>query len=186
MHIRSVEQLRNRPIKKAERRAGPAVALHALLFFVSLSVLLAACGKKGPPRPPEAIAPDPIEFFEARGTVDGVQLRWQAPQRDASGEPLTDLAGFVVQRNRYSKERSPDFEEIALIEVRPEDGEEQAPSRKPVSYAYEDSDVQPGSQYEYMVLPINDDGVEGRPASVLRVTFIGEASVVETFAPGAQ
>lgn len=154
-----------------------------LCVCVVLLVLAVSCGKKGSPKPPEAIAPSPVKYFALRGTVDSVILTWQAPDEDASGNTLTDLAGFAVKRNDYVKDKRPDFEEIAEIPVAEVGEGEDADVLEPVEYSYTDTSVEPGKQYEYLVVPVNEDGVEGATTSVMRVTFVGESSVFESFQP---
>jgi hypothetical protein len=91
----------------------------------------------------------------------------------------------VVKRSVYDKEERPDFEDIATVDA-PLDLTADVPNAekeavKKVEYVYRDTDVEAGKTYEYVVLPINDSDVEGGAAAVLRVTFIGNASVIENF-----
>ncbi|MCB0322209.1 MAG: hypothetical protein KDD69_01515 [Bdellovibrionales bacterium] len=150
---------------------------------LALAVALQACGKKAGPRPPEALAPAPVQFLAAKGAVDAVVLSWQPPKETASGEDLVDLAGYVVKRSAYSKDEEADFEDIAEVPVPTVE-----PGAVPQSrgIAFRDDTVQPGKAYEYAVVGVNESGVEGGSTSVVRVTFIGESSVIETFAVGGK
>ena len=149
-----------------------------VIVCLVVALLLISCGRKGSPKPPEEFAPSPVKYLSARGTVNSVVLTWESPVTDASGEDLEDLAGFVVKRNIYDEEEDPDFDEIAEIEVRlSEEAVEQPQSQ----YSFSDGAVEAGQVYDYMVLPVNEDGVDGVAGTVLRVTFIGESSRVEVF-----
>ncbi len=157
----------------------------AVVSLLVLLLALSACGKKARPEPPEASAPEPVRFLLAKADVDAVILTWRAPEKDASGDSLEDLAGYVVKRSDYEKDERPDFEEIAEVEA-PLDLSDEAPkgereAAKKVEYVYRDTEVEAGKTYEYVVLPINDSDVEGGAAAILRVTFIGTASVIENF-----
>ena len=139
------------------------------LIVLSLSIL--SCGKKGSPKPPEELAPSPIGAFAAAGAVHGVMLSWQAPTTDSNGDPLLNLSGFRVKRAFYVPDEDLDFTVVAEINVNA-DGV--------AAYTYTDADVAPGKSYEYAVVGVNDDAVEGRAPYNLRVRFTGESSSVET------
>ena len=149
--------------------------LTRLMLILGMLLVVASCGKKGPPIPPEATAPSPVSYFSAAGTVEGVRLSWTVPDTDASGKRLRDLAGFVVARNEFEQGKRKRFQELLVIDIDADD-EEQLLRKQ---YDVLDRDVKPGSRYEYVVYPYNDDGVEGRASSVLRVRFTGESSSVE-------
>lgn len=150
-------------------------------------VLLSSCGRRGSPKPPEATAPSPVKYLTAAGTVNSVVLTWQAPDTQADGDELLNLERFIVKRSKYEKDEAPDFEEIGEMPFQAaESGPAQPEPKQAREYIFTDQDVQPGKQYEYEVLPENDDGVEGRPSAVIRVTFTGESSYFESFAPESE
>jgi hypothetical protein len=168
------------------------LSLFILLILLPL-LLFVGCGKKSSPRPPEAYAPSSVKFLTADGELDAVVLHWQAPDTDASDHTLLDLAGFTVRRSEYVKDESPDFEDLTDVPVaEKKDAQATAASpeqttptakgekKQPLQYSYSDTTVRPGKQYEYVVIPFNEDGVEGDPVSRLRVTFLGESSYFET------
>ncbi len=68
--------------------------LWATLFFC----LLTACGKKGPPLPPESNVPAPVSDLRAWPREGTVFLGWSIPTRNADGSKLVDLLGFKVFR----------------------------------------------------------------------------------------
>ena len=176
-----------------------------LLFFCLflLGILIAGCGRKTPPKPPEEFAPRQVEFFEVSGTVDGVELRWAAPKLKADGTSLDDLDHFRVMRAIYQSKRAPRFKKLAHLEYQglqdgsKVDGQEEkkkgmgfaglAPSKKKGSdevveqFQYLDEQVEPGVRYVYYVAPYNRNGVGGELSPLLSVVFVGEASQVELF-----
>ncbi len=166
----------------------------SLALILALSLGLTACGKKNNPKPPEDIAPNVVQVYTAIPQADGIILTWQSPDTDVQGAELRDLASFTVSKNVYSRDAIPDFEEIAEIPVEIE--RSQLPAGEAAvgafsnalpggflkrSYAYKDKAVQPGKKYEYTVTPVNQDGVKGVRSNILRVTFLGQSSLVERF-----
>jgi hypothetical protein len=143
-------------------------------MVVVLAVSASACGKKASPKPPQDIAPAQVERFVAKGTVDGVQLTWGPPLTTANGGALVDLAGFVVWRSLVEEGRESDFERIAEIPYRSQDGVDKAAEQ----YSHLDSDVRPGGKYDYYISAFNQALDDGSPSTRLRVTYIGESSVV--------
>lgn len=146
------------------------------------TILLFGCGRKGAPQPPEAIAPRPVKNLSVQGTITSIRLHWEAPDKTASGDALKDLAGFVVKRNEYERGERADFDDIAEVSLK-EKSEDAEDSSGEELYSYEDTSVEPGKWYEYVVVAENEDGIEGGAADVLRLRFVGESSTFERFAP---
>jgi hypothetical protein len=144
-----------------------------LIVFVALLLSNTACGKKGAPKPPEVSAPSPVGQFAAQVSQDAISLSWVAPVTDSRGETIVDLSSFKIRRRVLSREQRGTFETIAEMPVKPV--EDIAP------YTYVDQDVSVGKLYDYSVVPVNEDGVEGRPQYVVRVKFHGQGSTVEIF-----
>lgn len=160
-----------------------------LLFAAVLGSLLFVygCGRKGDPKPPEAFAPSAVGFYTARGQVDSVILSWQAPKITASGDVLENLEFFSIKRAIHDSQKMRRFKDIGEVGVAglASSGERQAGSASPaasqaaITYSFADRDIVPGSVYDYRVVPVNSRGVEGQSAATLRVTFLGESSIVE-------
>ena len=74
-------------------RRGPAV----LAVWLLLSAL-AACGRVGPPAPPERVAPDAATDLTGVVVERGIEERWALPTRRADRKPLRDLAVLHVFR----------------------------------------------------------------------------------------
>ena len=79
---------------------------HALIYSAGLViVLLAGCGKKTPPVPPQTVLPAPIKDLRYQLDEKGVTLKWSYPNRTAQGERLPyRLKGFAVYRAVLSEE----------------------------------------------------------------------------------
>ncbi|MCB0346309.1 MAG: hypothetical protein KDD66_14415 [Bdellovibrionales bacterium] len=139
-----------------------------------------ACGRMGPPRPPEDFAPAALKAFEVRGTVGGVVLRWNAPESTAAGDPLEDLLGFSVKRSSFEVGESPDYDELVFVEFNSEEPAAEPENVKTAKlFEYNDKAVEPGKVYDYLVVPVNERGVEGEIPGKARVTFIGQSSIIE-------
>ena len=147
--------------------------LHCTLTILFLLTVATGCGRKADPRPPEAFVPAPVRFLSAMGTVDAVTVSWFAPEKDASGEPIESLNGFRVEKAAVDAGEVQDFENVAEI---PLDSETIDPGR---TYSYHDTAVRPGRTYEYAIIPISAEGDAGMVGNRIRVTFVGQSSVVE-------
>ncbi len=193
---------------KSSFASGALAGFLAALFNISasgliLAAIFTACGKKGSPKPPEFFAPDTVEFFQASGSVDGVTLQWQEPSKKANGDDLDNLSYFIVKKRLYEGEDSDSFEEIATIAAVKDEPvldasgststpdkkkkpgfagmnkQKSEPAKKAKQYSYVDRNVQPGKKYEYVVTAENDESVEGATSTTIRITFVGDASIIE-------
>lgn len=156
-------------------------AVVLLLMFV----VVVACGKKGNPKPPEYLAPMPVTNFLANGSVDGINLSWTPPTKNADGDDLRDLERFFVYRSGVVKDESRDYELVQEIVVAADivPAEKKSKTSTPRPYTYLDKDVKPGKEYDYYVVPVNEGGTKGKESPILRVTFIGQSSAVRILAP---
>lgn len=153
--------------------------IHSIVLCLFI-VMLIACGKKGLPKPPESLAPLPVNNFLAQGSLDGINLTWLAPQKTANGNDLKDLDRFFVFRSVVVRDESPEYkiiQEITVVEdLELTDQKTKIP--EPHVYNYLDKDVKPGKEYDYYVVPVNQGGTKGKESPVLRVTFVGQSSAV--------
>ena len=141
-----------------------------MLSLLLICILCACgCGKKADPEPPEASAPSPVKVLHAEGQVDAVLLTWTAPTTNAQDEDLKNLDQFFVRRADFEKDKAPDWSTVGKVKV-------EDPTI--TSYQYRDTEVVPGKTYQYLILPVNTDGVKGEPGQMIRVTFRGELSAV--------
>lgn len=168
-------------------KSRSVIVFRCVMAFVILAYV--GCGRKGSPKAPEETAPSQVRFFTATPQTNGVMLSWEAPLMNAEGKELVDLEGFLVQRNMRVIGEDSDFETIHELKVLPPaqvTAEAPAPTKTPaetsqvVKYTYQDTDLQAGKVYEYVIIPYNEDDVEGVPSNLFRITFSGESSVVES------
>jgi len=177
------------------RSSFKPVSLLLIYFFV---LLVAGCGKYGPPLPPEVFAPAPVNNLEAVAAPDGILISWFAPQVDRRGRELTAIEGYRVFRmddvfgtQEPEREARPsDYEELDFIpdshiEVR-EQLRKEARERGEIArrvrvdaelttFSYFDSSVQAGHSYIYKIVPFGR-GAEGDVNRMIQVLFRGETS----------
>lgn len=168
------------------------------MIFAAVLVL-AACGRKGPPKAPELSYPGGVRFLSAIGKVDSVMLRWGEPAQELSSTKKPDVARYEVKRALVTNDEPGDFTVIAELDaddVQKNGGPEGAASSSPTAslpatakpaksgasvktYLISDTAVQTGAVYDYEVLPVTHDGDVVDPQQILRVTFRGESSVFQ-------
>jgi predicted small lipoprotein YifL len=144
------------------------------ITLIVLSVaFLAACGRKGPPRPPEDFAPKPVLSPAISGSTAGAILSWSAPETEEDEEDPSyiPLAGFEIHRAPYKASKKLNYEEIKRISLNQ--------NRDEKSYSFTDTAVEPGKIYLYQIKPFNEDNVAGEATVSLRITFLGENSQTE-------
>src|SRR5262249_37911808 len=86
---------RGAPPARACRPRGLHVRRASTLAAV---LLLAACGLKTAPLPPEKVQPLEATSLVASSTTGGVQLVWRRPTNYTGGKRMNDLGGFEIER----------------------------------------------------------------------------------------
>ncbi|HTW86747.1 MAG TPA: hypothetical protein VMD75_01965 [Candidatus Binataceae bacterium] len=138
--------------------ATPAVL--ATLFAVSM---VAGCGVKSMPIPPEAARPQQILDLEALPERHGIQLTWTRPQRYASGQSMKDLSGFTVMRAEDQEQYQP------IVEVPVTDQERiQIVTR----FSYTDNTVESGHDYRYEVVAYTTGGYKSLPSNEAELQYV--------------
>lgn len=172
---------------------------HALAFVLIFN--LSACGRYGDPLPPEAFAPAQVQELTVVPKAEGLVFQWKSPEVDRRGKELDSLEGYSIYRSSDVDEfedflRDPEelgeeraaLEDTSVVvrdEKRKEAREKSLPSRRIgqsdelVKFEFLDSGLVPGTTYGYVIVPKNQDGVEGDYRQFVRVEFRGERSVVE-------
>lgn len=144
--------------------------IHFLLFtFYLCLVLFAACGKKGNPRAPELVAPEPIKDLKAEATATGAVLTWSRPTRYLDGKEIRDLAAFVVFRKELPG-TCPDcpspYRELATVNV-----EDQQRFMKTRRFRFVDREVTPQTVYRYRVFSKLMDGALSDPSNETEIIW---------------
>ncbi len=63
-----------------------------------VALVVAGCGLKSAPQPPELVRPTPPTGLAAVGAPDGIKLSWGRPQRYTGGKRMDDLGAFLIER----------------------------------------------------------------------------------------
>ena len=138
---------------------------HILIISVAFLLLIAACGKKGPPVPMRVPLPGGIR--DLTGEVkDGVLfLSFTIPSTDVAGKPVTDLAGFSVFKNcstcvggfaPWKEVRLDEKQGYTIVNGR--------------FYIYDD-DLMVGKQYSYRVHPMTKLGTLGAASNIYAINW---------------
>ncbi len=138
-------------------------ALAQAIFAAALAaILLAGCGVKSPPIPPERAVPERIVGLDATSQKNGVLLSWERPDETAGGGKLRDLGSFEVER----AENSGPFEDLIEIPVTDQDRFQQ--QRK---FSYLDAGAQVGHRYRYLVISSTLDSYRSDPSHEAEITY---------------
>lgn len=153
------------------RRAG---------LLVLAACVLAACGKAGPPVPPQARLPAPVA--DLRGVLEegAVTLTWTNPQRRADQSPLRDLFearvyrheddGFVPPKPALQTQgRIAGYQEIAVIAL---SGSASGGPRAHAMRFVDREGLRAGRRYTYVVLVEDSRGRVSPPSTRASVRII--------------
>jgi len=134
-----------------------------VLAAFAVALLLGACGRKAPPKPPEFAAPRAISDLRASNRGDGIVLSWSRPRQHPDGAPLNTLGSFVVERAVVGS--MPAFQQVATLEV-----SDRERFRQTRTFRYLDQQPQPGDEYLYRVIAYTYDGYGSEPSNVVTIT----------------
>jgi predicted small lipoprotein YifL len=129
-----------------------------------LAASLLACGREGPPRPPEDVVPQTISDLTATNVAAGVQLSWSRPLHYADGERMTDLGGFIVERAVGTEARVA-FRRLTVLEVSDRDR-----FRQLKRFQFVDGDTAAGTTYQYRLVSSTVDRYFSAPSNVVTIT----------------
>jgi hypothetical protein len=134
-----------------------------VLAAFTVALVLAACGRKAPPKPPEFAAPRAIGDLRAINRADGIVLSWSRPRQHPDGTPLNSLGSFAVERAAVSGASG--FQQVATLEV-----SDRERFRQTRTFRYLDQQPQPGEEYLYRVIAYTDDGYGSEPSNIVTIT----------------
>jgi hypothetical protein len=137
------------------RRAALVIALVGALVAL-------ACGRKTMPKPPQLVAPRAVQELSLATQSGGILVRWTRPTEYVDGTGMEDLAGFVVERNRYNS----NFEEIARVPVT-----DRGRFQKAKRFDYVDTQLLAGATYHYRIVAFTSDGYYSSPSGAAEITW---------------
>ncbi len=129
-----------------------------------MAAAVPGCGRKGPVRPPELLAPARIEDLQAVDTPQGVVLSWSRPRTYADGTRMDDLGGFAVER----AESDGPFQRIASLPV-----SDRERFRKIRRFRFLDTAARPGRVYRYRVVSFTTDRYASAPSNAVEIARQG-------------
>ncbi len=139
--------------------------------LIAAFFLINSCGRKGDLIIPGTVLPKPVTDLSVDLKPGAMILSWTAPDKNSRNEPLTDLAGFLVQRAEIPAGETGcpcAFEKAGYIDLEfPKDAVVQG---KKVVWA--DRSGIFGRRYVYKVLPLNKDGFSGEAAQTHPLNFL--------------
>ena len=144
------------------------------LLLMGIALLLAACGKKGPLVPPEALAPAPINNVKVSQPGPRFSICLTPPSTDETGKSLKNLAGFRV----FKREVLP-----------PDEDCEECPTAYRIMqivdieffkevmrfgnlYCLTDLNLAEGKTYQYKAVSFQSDGTTSRDSNKARRKFV--------------
>lgn len=131
------------------------------ILLASAVLLLPACGRKTPVKPPELAAPKQIADLRADNRPDGIQLTWGRPRVYEDDSRMLNLAGFRVERS------SGEAKGETLGELRLTDQERFQQTRQ---LRYLDRTALPNAEYQYRVFAFTLDGYVSRPSNLVVIS----------------
>jgi predicted small lipoprotein YifL len=148
--------------------------MRKILLLMGIAFLLAACGKKGPLVPPEALAPSPINNLRVSQTGTGFSICLTPPSTDEIKKPLKNLAGFRVLKREVlppdedCEECPTAYHPFQIVDMEfPKDVQ-----RFGSLYCLADTDLVAGKTYQYKAVSFQADGTTSKDSNKVRRKFV--------------
>ena len=163
------------PVASGDPRSGfcDSVCGFACAFACCACAVLAACGRKGPVKPPEYTRPAPIEDLSAKNEGDAILLTWKRPDTYADQSRMTDLGEFRLERATGG---AGEFATIAVLPVT-----DRERFRQIKRFRFADRGVAEGESYRYRVVSSTVDGYASAPSNTVQI--VREAAQAATPTP---
>jgi predicted small lipoprotein YifL len=136
-----------------------------LALFIAVSLLVTACGRKGPLLYPDMLVPAAPADVAAMQSGSAIKFQFVLPSKDLAGRPVQGIAGVKITKK--SAEISPkEFCRLCMADYRPFHTlyldslpvvAELFGSRMVVI----DADASAGNTYSYNIVPFTKDGTDG-------------------------
>ena len=144
------------------------------LLLMGIALLLAACGKKGPLVPPEALAPAPINNVKVSQPGPRFSICLTPPSTDETGKSLKNLAGFrvfkreVLPPDEDCEECPTAYRIMQIVDIEfPKDV-----MRFGNLYCLTDLNLAEGKTYQYKAVSFQSDGTTSRDSNKARRKFV--------------
>ncbi len=149
-------------IKTGRRKT---IALNATALALSIAIaaagLLAGCGRKAPPEPPQGTRPAKVNDLSYSMSGNTIKLSWTVPRGDE--KKTLPISGFLVYRSMQNviEKECPNcplrFVEVGDVPVPAAGG-----GATPVVFV---QTIEPGYRYVYKVVAYTDEGRRGRDSN---------------------
>jgi len=157
------------------------VRLRLLFTLVGVAILILACGKKGPPIPPERRLPTAVRDLSVEVQGRQATLTWTNPKERADKTPLRDLSAIHIFRREEPPgvesrpavgdgQRVIGFERIAVIELKKEGPEVRVEGRR--GQFVDGSGLETGRRYAYVVTAVDADRRASPPSNRIAVNLL--------------
>ncbi len=143
----------------------------AILLLISL--ILTACGKKGPVRPLLQALPAAPQHLTVMQQGQRFAVSWTIPAANQDGTPLVDLQGFQVFKMKYDATRDcPECRDTSVLLASVDLDYLNEVRRSGERLTLWDADLVPGNAYQYRIVPVNRAGHTGLPAVTKRPCLV--------------
>ncbi len=134
-------------------------------FFVTVSLLATACGKKGPLIYPDMMIPAAPAAAIAQQSGSIVKLQFTLPDKDRAGRPVQGVAGVRISRRAHEAGQKDVcrscMTDYTLFQTLYLDHVPDTTQRFGNRLVVLDGDVTAGNSYSYRLVPFTTDGLDG-------------------------
>ncbi len=145
-----------------------------ILLLMGIAFLVAACGRKGPLVPPEALAPSPINNLKVSQVGNRFSICLTPPSADETGKSVKNLAGFRLLK-REVLPPDEDCEECPSAYRLFQTVDLEFPTdvlRYGSLYCLADTDLTVGKTYQYKAVSFQADGTTSKDSNKTRRKFV--------------
>jgi hypothetical protein len=126
------------------------------------ALVVAACGVRSRPLPPEVVQPEPPTSLVAASRPDGIRLTWRRPTKYSGGKHMRDLGGFEI--DRAADVDGLDFGRVGTVELT-----DQTRFRQERMIEWTDTSAVAGTTYRYRVVAYTTDGYRSAPGGPVTI-----------------
>lgn len=124
--------------------------------LVLVALVIAGCGRRGAPRPPQWVAPRAATDLEVRSVAGGLEISFRRPDRTIDGADMSDLAFLELWRSCEPRPGMFLAAEIPIVD--------RGAFRKRTRYTVLDDTPGIGEACVYRIIAVTDDGYRSIPA----------------------